>query len=354
MARYAQYLRERKLRELAMAGEPPPTESYVRAVILKALDERSGEHGDWTVEGPLAKGRDSWIFKARTPLAKWPLAVKVYCASKPADLVAKSYRDLQRYHLSMAGGRDTVPAPWAVLPEHRTHISEWIDYPVMGTLLSQAGRRREERAALLAAAGQWLGCFHRQAGISFGPLDHGQLQWHVDRSLGGTAGAWHAVGDGMFRHGYTTLVKHAETFADTPVGHTTCHGDFTPTNLFLGPDRTVGFDFGAMNGRPVTFDICRFVMRAEANKPFATRKADLSPQGLERRDQEAFMASYGPLERPLEGPILSYLCLAEALRRWATLIEERRGSRFSVTHWVRLSRLRRMVGYAARHLEQTG
>ncbi|MFW6076382.1 MAG: hypothetical protein ACOC71_01395 [Hyphomicrobiales bacterium] len=350
MHRYERYLRERRERQRVMASEPPPAANQVK-VILKALDARSGKRGDWAIEGPLAQGRDSWVFKAATPRGPWPLAVKVYCSATPTDLLAKRYRQLQRYHGVMADARDTVPAPWAVLPEHRTFISEWIDEPLVGTLLQQAGRQRQRRAELLEATGRWLGRFHRQVGISFAPVDHVRLQQHVDRSLGGMEGAGHSAGDGVFRHSYAVLLKHAEEFARTPVGRTTCHGDFTPTNLFHGPERTVGFDFGSLPGLPVSFDICRFLVGAETSKPFGSRKADLSPQGMEQQDQDAFMAGYGGLDEPLEGRILSYLHLAEVLRRWATLIGEQPGNPFSMTRWLRLRRLRRMAGHAARHLE---
>lgn len=350
--RYVELLQERRKRQAAMASEPPATASEVETVILGALDEGSGKPGGWNVEGPMATGRDSWVFRAHTPLAEYPLAVKVFCSAVPGTRVGDRYRQLQRYHSGMADGRDTVPAPWAVLPAHRTLISEWIDEPMIATLLRKAGRRRERRAELLQAAGRWLGRFHEQGGISFAPLDPARLRWYVDRSLGGVEGAGYDAGDAVFRHGYATLVKHAGAFSQTPVGHTRCHADFTPTNLFHGPERTVGIDFAVRPKLPVSFDICRFLTATESSKPFWTRRSDLSPQGLERQDQAAFMTGYGRFDLPFDGRMFSYLHLAEVLRRYATRIGERPPRGLSIKHRVKLLRLRRMIGYAARHVEQ--
>lgn len=348
--RHERYLRRRSKRQSAMADEPAPTTGHVRDVVLASADARTGGAGGWAVEGPLARGRDSWVFRASTPLAPWPLAVKIFCSATSPDRVEKRFRQLQDYHAGLAPGPLTVPAPWAVLREHRAMISEWIGEPQASTLLRQAGRRRQRRAEILEAAGRWLGRFHDHAGIRPLPLDPARLRWHVDRMLGGREGAGQQAGDGVFRQGYETLQLFAEEVSDLPVAHAACHGDFTPANLFHGPARTVGFDFAVLPDLPVSFDICRFLAGAETAKPFWTRRRDLSPQGLERPDLEAFMAGYGRLE--LSERVFSYLHLAEVLRRWASLIGQRPARRFGIARRVRLQRLRRMAAHSARHLRE--
>lgn len=353
--RYLRQLEARQRRERAMATLPPPTAEHVRDVVLRDLDVRTGRRGDWRLEGPVAHGRDSWVFKATTASSPGPLAVKVYLNDMPAEGIARQDANLRRYHAAMAGRSGlTVPAPWAALPEHRTLIMEWISEPLMGTLLAEAGRRRDRRAKLFAAAGAWLRHFHDQSTIDYRPLKTDRLRWQVDRSLGAEQGAGQRVRDTVFRHGYGVLVERAREFSQAPVATAVCHGDFTFNNLFHGAERTVGFDFGARHRMPVSYDICRFVSTAETAKPFLSRRATLAPQGVEAQDLEAFLAGYGPLEARLEGRLLSYLHLAEVLRRWAVLIGPKPGIRFPVLHPVTLFRLRRMVSYAAHHVEGRG
>lgn len=353
--RYFRQLEARKRRERAIATLPPPTAAHIRDVVLPDLDVPSGRSADWRLEGPVAYGRDSWIFKAATSSSPWPLAIKVYVKEMPAKAIARQDANLRRYHAGMAACPAlTVPAPWAALPEHRTLIMEWVGEPLLGSLLAAAGRRRDRRAELFAAAGAWLRHFHNQSTIDYRSLKADRLQWQVDKMLGAEQGAGHRVRDAVFRHGYRVLVEHAHGFSQAPVAHAVCHGDFTSNNLFHGAERTVGFDFGARHRMPVSYDICRFLSKAETAKPFLSRRATLAPQGVEAQDLEAFLAGYGPLEAGLAGRLLSYLHLAEVLRRWAVLIGPRPGIWFPVLHPLTLFRLRRMVSYAARHVEGSG
>lgn len=101
-----------------MAPERAVGADHVRDVILKDLDRRSGRSGPWEVEF-VSRARESWLFKARSPNAPWPLAVKVYCTAVPKTLPMRQIKALQHYHSAITESGLTVPAPFAAVPQHR-------------------------------------------------------------------------------------------------------------------------------------------------------------------------------------------------------------------------------------------
>src|SRR5918995_1564264 len=126
--KYDKLLQARSRRAKAMAPDQAMSPAHVRDVILADLDAQTGSRGEWQIEGEAIRARESWVFKARTPLAPWPLAVKVYCTAVGAELSMHQLQLLWRFHEAMAGEPSlTVPVPWAALPEHRTVIMQWVD-----------------------------------------------------------------------------------------------------------------------------------------------------------------------------------------------------------------------------------
>jgi hypothetical protein len=335
-----------------MSREPRITAAHVRDVILRDLDRQAGTDGQWRVDDRFLSARECRVFKAHTPLAAWPLAVKVYRSDARADLIGEQHELLGRFHAGMAKLAGlTVPAPFAPLPEHRTLIMEWIGEPRMDVLLWRAGNRREERARLMAAAGCWLRAFHDQSGIDTLGLRAQNMQIRIDSMYGEGEGAAEAIRDPLFRRAYRAAVDRVSEFKGAPMGYVMAHGDFNTHNLFHGPARTVGFDLTHQLKQPIAFDICRFLVHAESGKPFLTRKGSLAPSGIERQDLDAFMAAYGSLKKPLDGRVMVYLQLVEALRRWASLIGPNQRIPFSLVRPFRIYRLKRIAAHALNSLE---
>lgn len=319
---------------------------HVRDAILGDLDRRTGTPGNWQVEGPIASGNWCRVFKAATPLAQWPLAVKVYDPAMRESAIADQAELLRHYRAHMASKEGlTVPTLWAALPEHRTLITEWIDEPRMDDLLRRAGGRRDSRSELIAAAARWLRNFHEQSPVTSRPLKPEWPQRQVDRMLGGEHGAGWRVADPVFRSAYGVLVERAAELARPPLGFVKAHGDFVPHNLFHGSGRTVGFDLGSRLMAPVTRDIWTFLIDAEASRPFIASRSAIGRLGIERTDLEAFMTAYGELEPALNGDSLVHLQLLEVLRRWALLVSLDRRGGIKLSRWVRVYRLRRMAGH---------
>jgi len=351
--RYERFLRADADRSRAMGPEEAVDAAQVSGVILKNLDRSRGLDGGWRVEPQPLKGRDSWVFKAHTPRAPWPLAVKVHCAAvTEADIAAKAGH-LRKYHEAMAGRPDlTVPALWASLPEHRTLVMQWIEAPRMDELLRRAGGRREKRSRLFAAAGAWLRHYHAQSPAVMRWLKVRSHPRHIDMLLGGEEGAGRQVRDGVFRTSYESLIEQAPAFARCRAAHVMAHGDFVPHNVFHGGGLTVGFDMVART-RPALVDICHFLVHAEVKKPLLFRPGGLGPTGLEQRDVQAFFDAYGALEPLGGGAVAAYLQLNEALLRWAVVISNRRrGGRPRPEQLIDWMRYRRMARRAALALEQ--
>jgi hypothetical protein len=342
--RYEKLLQARLRRAKAMAPDRAVSPAHVRDVILADLDRQTGKPGDWEIDGAAIRARESWVFKARTPLAPWPLAVKVYCDAVGVELSSQQLDLLRRFHEKMAVKSGlTVPVPWAALPEHRTLIMEWIEEPRVDVLLQRAGRRRDERARLFAAAGRWLRHFHEQSGITVLPLSPKPLLHKVEMRVLGEKGTRPRLFGGVFERAEEVLESRLAQYAGTPVAHVVAHGDFVSHNLFHGSDRTVGFDIGGRQTSPVTRDIFRFLVHAESEKPFFTRSSTLAPGGIERQDLDAFLSAYGPLGRPIEQGLFMVLQLGEIVYRWAVLVDRLRRGRVNPDRIVKVFRLRRMA-----------
>lgn len=343
------YLKQEVSRAAAMAPEHAVTAEHVRDTILRGFNRRTGQKTEWHVER-VCKGRESWLFKAGSPLAPNPLAIKVYCTAVKPRLVQRQLSALQRYHAGMASQPElTVPQGWAAYAKHRSLIMEWIDEPRVDKLLRNV--EGVERDRIIAAAGRWLRHFHEQGEPELRPFDTSRLVRSVDTPLGGE-GAGASVKDPAFRRAYATFRRYEQEFAGRPVRYAVVHGDFKTANLFHGPRRTVGFDFSASRAGPVIRDIFHFVASAEVDGSLARRGSTLLRSGRDLYDLNAFMAGYGPLDEQTDERLLAFCRLAEALNSWVLVLGGVRRHGLQVRRIARALRLRHMARASADFLEQ--
>jgi hypothetical protein len=347
--RYNSVLQAEIRREQAMADDRAVSAGHVREVILADLDRQNGQSaGAWTVDDRVIKGRDSWIFRAESPHAPFPLALKVYCTAVEPDVPVRQGELLRQFHDATADRRDfAVPMPWAVLPDHRTLVMEWIEAPGLDKLLQGAGRRGEERQRLLSLAGRWLRHFHERSGVELQPLKSHQLQKRVDLQLGGEPGAGLKVRDQAFRKAYAVLLEGVAEFDGAPLPHATAHGDFQAKNLLHGPLGTVGIDLTGFPNTPVTNDMFQFLVHAEVEKPFLSR----GMTGIEGPNAQAFLTAYGAMEHLDDARLMSFLYLAATLVRWAHRIKLLRLRRYRIFRVGQALRLRHMANHALSRLE---
>lgn len=334
-----------------MADDRAVSAGHVREVILADLDRRNGQNagaGTWRVGDRVIKGRDSWVFRAESAHAPFPLALKVYCSAVEPEVPVRQHEMLRRFHDAMADRSGlAVPAPWAVLPDHRTLVMEWIEAPGLDTLLQHAGRRAEERLRLHGLAGRWLRHFHERSGVDVQPLQSKRLQQRVDHQLGGEPGAGLEVRDRAFRKAYAALLEGIAEFAGTPLPHAMAHGDFQAKNLLHGACGTFGIDMTGVPNTPITDDIFRFLVLAEVERPFLSPGAG----GIAGPDAQAFLAAYGPTEHLDDARLMSFLYLAATLVRWAHRIKLLRLRRYRMFRIGQALRLRHMANQALATLQ---
>jgi Ser/Thr protein kinase RdoA (MazF antagonist) len=292
------------------------TAGRVRDTILADLDRQRGEAHRWEVEGPLFIRRDSWLFKARTPAGPGPFAVKVY---RPGAAMALRLREhveaMERLHARMASVPElTVPRPHGAVPEHRAVIMEWLNEPLMRSLLKSActlpGRRRQ----LIRRAGRWLAHFHRHSEPIDRPFSAQSLVEPVVKLAKGSTTA-----DPMFARSLAILKAVAPTLEGTPAAHAKVHRDFTPFNLFVGPERTVGIDVFGLVRDCVAADLSRFLVHLGIFRRRLDRLRQPAPTGNTLADYEAFLGGYESGDQAATGKLLLFAHLAFVLWRWAAL-----------------------------------
>ena len=331
-----------------MAPEHAITAEHVRDNLLRAFNRRTRQQTQWHVE-PVGQGRESWLFKAESPLAPSPMAIKVYCTAVKPALVKHQLSLLQRYHAVMANRPElTVPEGWAAIAKHRALFMEWIDEPRVDKLLRSV--EGHERDRIITAAGRWLRHFHEQGEPELRPFVPSQLVRAVDTPLGGE-GAGASVKDPAFRRAYATLRRYEEEFAGRPVRHALAHGDFKTANLFHGPRRTVGFDISGGRPAPVIRDIFHFLASAEIDGSLSRRGSTLLRSGRDLYDLNAFLEGYGPLDELKDERLLAFCRLAEALNSWVLVLDRTRRHGLHVRRMARALRLRHMASYSAAILE---
>jgi len=343
------YLEREDSRVAAMSPEKAVTAEHVRDHILRIFNRRTGQKTQWHVE-PVGQGRESWLFKAESPLAPCPMAIKVYCTAVKPALVNHQLSLLQRYHAGMASRPElTVPEGRAAYANHRSLFMEWIDEPRVDRLLRNV--EGQERDRIIAAAGRWLRHFHEQGEPELRPFDTSHLVRAVDMPLGGE-GAGASVKDPAFRRAYATFRRSEEEFAGRPVRHALAHGDFKTANVFHGPRRTVGFDMSVGRPAPVIRDIFHFVASAEVEGSLARRGSMLLWSRHELYDLNAFLEGYGPLDEQTDERLLAFCRLAEALNSWVLVIDRMRRYGLHVRRIARALRLRHMASHSAALLKR--
>jgi hypothetical protein len=343
---HERYLQEQHRRIAAMAPDRAVNAEHVRDVILKDLTPRAGRDWDWNVSF-VATARESWLFKAQSPQAPWPLAVKVYCTAMPEALPARQLRALRQYRDAMAGRPGlTVPAPWAALPKHRALMMEWIDAPRVDKLLNRTSGRTD-RSRIMASAGRWLRHFHDQGEHAVRPLGDLDLLRPLNTLMGSSGPA--PAPDPAFRTAYATLQDCVRELRDVPIALVTAHGDFSPANLFLGDDRVVGFDFKAHAARPAARDIMHFLVYA---KSFNTSTWRQLTSHVDRHDLESFLGGYGAMDDAMDARLLAVFRLAEALHSWSHLLDRIRREGSKLRRMARIRRQRSMAINAARSLRR--
>lgn len=265
--------------------------------------------------GKTIEGRDCWVYRATAPAFAFPLAVKLYKprASRPFPI----WQQVRRHQICARRmehtGGFTVPKPVAAFPNKQVVVMEWIEGPSVRDLMRGMLLNREAYRDILVRAGRWLGHFHaasmpKTEALSVARLIDG-IEHRVSKSHPGI------VSDTAYAAADKTIRDLATLIEGRDMEHVEIHGDFTPSNLLIDRDRTAGIDFGARRRLPHYYDICRFLVHLEAQRP-APKWLGAHPESFAA---EAFLEGYGEKAPAATGDIMSYMMLIEVMRRWAAV-----------------------------------
>lgn len=330
-------------------NHPQPTQisaSYINDVILPEFHERKLVPKDYLVRGPLYKRPQSQIFKAVFKGHPFPVAVKVFEPGKGNAYIAeKQFSILEKYHSVIDEGQGfSIPRPVGYIPRHRTILMEWMEMPTLGTSMSKFGLINPFHKRYLGLAAQWLRWFHNLSDIENKPFNSNHYIVKLDQRIAGLPKQVQGVvNDELFQRCYRLIQSSTSEFERMSIDHAVVHGDFKPDNLFYSQRRVVGFDFSDPGMRPITEDICRFLLNIEIGRfpGSGGMKRGINPQFFS--DLELFRGSYGLTRKELPDDFVVYLMLIEILYLWqGMLIREMQQG----TSWWRQQRLKRVLWMA--------
>ena len=323
----------------------PPAWASILERLWADRDPNQLKLTDMRQHGPIIEGRDCWVYRAEASAYDYPLALKLY---KPNAIrpfpIQQQMRRHRAFAEAMGEGGFTVPKPVACFPHKMIVLMEWIEAPSVRDMLRSMLLKRDVYRDVVRRSGAWLGAFHRAAAPKSEPLSVASLfaglEHRVNKSHPGI------VDDPVFAAADRTIRELAPLADGREMEHVDIHGDFTPSNLLIEPGRTVGIDFGANRRMPHYYDICRFLVHLEAQRP-APKWFGSLPDNFAL---EAFLDGYGERAPPPGGDIMNYMMLIEVLRRWAAVGAARGNIPMRVLRTIETRRLRAMATALTRAL----
>lgn len=313
---------------------------------------RKTQCDDWELMRPSLPRRESTVYFLRSARFRLPaLILKHYRKNAvrrhlALDLHSKS----ELLHRSATAGC-SIPEPILCVPGENALAMEYVDAPITGSLLRRGFHSRQTRDAINRNAARWLRWFHGQAEVVPERFDALAVFANISKTVEKIrARDPDALARDEFLNECVEFAGKIAREADgVPILHAITHGDFTPFNLFTRGGTTVGFDYQVKHRRPVTQDICRFLLYLEVSQIIPTRPSELREHGCRSRDLTAFMDAYGAGHDLLENGLWLRLQFLEITRRIASLSLPR------ASKWNRPFRLIEAAGLRrnARHVLET-
>ncbi len=323
----------------------------VKEAVVDDLRRHLCAAGGWRLTGPLARGRNSQVFRATSPHWPRPVAVKIYNAdvsSRRAEFELRALKTFSRE--AVRADAFGVPRPYGIVAGGRALAMEWVALPSLATALLRAHLAPRRRLELVAAAAGWLAWFHR-AGSDVRVRGVAGVR-SADRQRARADRFGILADDAAYETALGVLQRGRRRLRDCEVGFAPLHGDFAPHNLLHGQGRTVGLDFAGRRDGVVLLDVARFLVALWLQGHWRLPSggaADIARQPV----PATFLRAYaGDDWRPLARH-LPYFLLHDATSRYFHAERAARQKPFSrdriVYTLVRL-RLRRLMLDLARHL----
>lgn len=298
--------------------EPEPTAAYVRDHILRQWNVSRGIQSDWTVTGPVARGRQAIVYRADCEGSS--IAVKIFRRRHGAARLG-AIHDFQSvcYQAMQTEPGCAAPEPIACLAKDNCLLMEWIFEPPAAQALYRAGAPNHAQRRAVVAAARWLRTYQNTAPIQAAPFDAAEALSPV-RQLTEVATENHGgniLGKAFARH-VALLEETAESVQGISAAFGRLHGDFMPHNLFHSPERTVGIDFSMNRQGFQLFDASQFLVSLHHGAVLSRLRRSVGPCGIDPALSQAFLESYLPPGETVPGRFMAWVQLLYLLRRWAS------------------------------------
>lgn len=187
-----------------------------------------------------------------------------------------------------------------------------------------AWRKREE---YVTRASRWLRRFHGACQLDQVALDADE-KYEVIREK------WTGVRQPRsVREALTSLRETRVGLDEMPLARSWVHGDFTPDNVMLERERTIGIDIGLRANNAVTYDIGSFLNHIRLMSHPVCMKSNYPKHCVL---EEAFLADYGYTGEH-ERRALSWIRLYFMLSYWKAYLERSPAHRANVTRRLQFS-----------------
>jgi hypothetical protein len=293
------------------------------ATRLRSLLADHFGSADWNTGAGAIRRRKSTVLRARSASLGLEVAVKVFDITSAGDerRAVRQYEALQKFHplLKQGDGRYRVPAPHAFFPEQYTLIMEWIDAPSLARLLFTRMAMPGRRLDAVAEAGRWLRRYHEASELKLAPLDAAHFVRRLQQRFNARPDLERLLDrDPVLVKTARRLHDQAATLQGIAVTTALNHGDFTPFNLLVAPQRVTGIDFWGRPRGPVATDLARMLVYLLMLDPLSPIPGRDGAALLTSPAARTLLSAYGTDVLP--GPeVLSCVLRYQALSRWWTL-----------------------------------
>ena len=267
------------------------------AAWLNEATEETRALGPWQVEGPVFRTIKSGIYRATSPAALAPLALKHYFKGDPAS----QFEALERtWEIFQNTPHFSAPRPWTLMAApHPVVAMDWIEGPTL-----------EDRLHVFKLTGRTLDEPLRQAGLALNQI-HGHSEQgsvHLDTAdfLNDIKLAREGLEDLPARVASSVkwLTERASAAAAPELTTAHLHGDFKPANILLGETEIFVID-GLFRGHgPILHDVAQFLNHLSLDLMRPQRLHQLLSRGTRER---AFLTALTTIRKEEREMPLSWL-----------------------------------------------
>lgn len=273
----------------------------------------------WHPEPEAAPARKSRVFPFRQSDGSACALLRVYAEPRAARQQAAALRHGQG--LRVDPGPFSVPELYAAFEADSALLVERVPHRHLEQVLVRSAVSPARHRTALRQVGAWLRHFHALGRIEPDRFDATRYRVLLDARIRRAEAAGLGItADPLWQHAHGWWMRAIDALDGTTLPFALTHGDFTSTNILVGPGRVTGIDLWAEERAPVAEDLARMFVYLAMGDLFPLR-ARLGSFPLERRRAEReLLFGYGDELRP-ERAVWRVLVGLEAMARWLAIAE---------------------------------